>query len=127
MVGFVFRHFLLRRSQIMSRHLRSMRIRLARKRRVNRRIRRSLSAMQIAASEIEEHNWRIREENELIFVANILSDQCVYDCLVEIENDPLMRRALERINALDGRNNTANLNQAQPAFRDGSAADDGRD
>ncbi|XP_022719976.1 uncharacterized protein LOC111277825 [Durio zibethinus] len=127
MTGFFFRHFSPRSSQIMGRYLRALRARVARKRRVNKRLRRSLRAMQRAAAEIEQQNWRIRGEKELVSVANILSDQWVYACLVEVENDPLMRNAFERINAqdLDGRNIT-NRDQTQP-LRDGGANADRRE
>ncbi|XWS42657.1 hypothetical protein CRYUN_Cryun16bG0032800 [Craigia yunnanensis] len=88
MPGFYFRHFLMHRSQIMGRCLRAMKVKLTRKRRVNRRARRSLRAMQLAAVEIEMQNWRVRRENELMFVTNTLIDQLVHDLLVEFENKP---------------------------------------
>ncbi|XVE62630.1 hypothetical protein DITRI_Ditri06bG0134100 [Diplodiscus trichospermus] len=90
MAGFHFRHFLLHRSQIKgeSRCLRAMRVKLARKRRVNRRASQSLRALYIAAAEFQRWNWRIRGENEAIFAANTLINQLVHDLLLEIENDP---------------------------------------
>ncbi|XVF30882.1 hypothetical protein REPUB_Repub16aG0096400 [Reevesia pubescens] len=121
MAGFFFRHISLHQSQIKGRGLRAMRYRLAWKRCANRREKLSLQAVQTAVEEMEEQNRRIREESELMFVANILTDQWVCDCLIEVENDPLMRNAFQRINAqnLDRRSRT-NINQAQP-FRDGGA------
>ncbi|XVF30886.1 hypothetical protein REPUB_Repub16aG0096800 [Reevesia pubescens] len=128
MAGFFFRHFSLHQSQIKGRGLRAMRYRLARKRWANRRVKLSLKAVQTAVEEIKEQNRRIREESELMFVANILTDQWVYDCLIEVEKDPLMRNAFQRINAqnLDRRNRT-NINQAQPFRYGGATAGDRRE
>ncbi|XVF42506.1 hypothetical protein PTKIN_Ptkin01aG0369100 [Pterospermum kingtungense] len=120
MTGFFCRRFFLRRSKILSRRLRSMRAGLERKRRVNRLVRRSLNALKLAAVEIEERNWRIKEENDLMFVEDTLTNLWINDRLVELENDPLIR------NALDERNNI-NVNQAQPLPGGGGAADDSRD
>ncbi|XP_017985260.1 PREDICTED: uncharacterized protein LOC18595768 isoform X2 [Theobroma cacao] len=89
--------------------LRAMRVRLAKKRRAIRRMRQSLSALQIAAEQIDRRNERIIAENALI-------DQLVYDLLAEIENDPLIRAQ-----NLDGRNIITN--QAPPPR---GGADDGR-
>ncbi|KAK8589710.1 hypothetical protein V6N13_088528 [Hibiscus sabdariffa] len=93
------------------RGLRSMRARLARTQRVNRRVMQSLIASQVAAAEKEEQIRRVREEMELLFIANVLDDVWVHDCLFEVENDPLMRTAFQRINyQIPGRRNTANMN-----------------
>lgn len=93
-------------------------------------MRRSLNDMEIAAAEFEVRNWRIREEIDLMLVANIFSDQLIQDRLAELESDPLMRNAFERLHAqnLEERNNI-NVNQAQP-FQDddaAAAADDRRE
>ncbi|GMI65104.1 hypothetical protein HRI_000179700 [Hibiscus trionum] len=114
MTGFWFHHFRLRRFNIKGRGLRTMRAKLARNRRVNRRLMQSLLASQIAAAEKEEQNRRIREEIELLFVANVLDDVWVHDCLFEIENDPLMSIAFERINSrIPGRRNTLSMDRTR--------------
>ncbi|EOY26542.1 Uncharacterized protein TCM_028338 [Theobroma cacao] len=116
MAVFFFHRFGLNRYQNMGRRVRAIRVRLAKKRRAIRRMRQSLSALQIAAEQIDRRNERIIAENALI-------DQLVYDLLAEIENDPLMRSAVEAIRAqnLDGRNIITN--QAPPPR---GGADDGR-
>ncbi|XP_039006045.1 uncharacterized protein LOC120133548 [Hibiscus syriacus] len=120
MTGFWFHQFGLRRFNIKGRGhgLRIMRARLARDRRVNRRVMQSLIASQVAAAEIEEQIRRIREEVELRFVANVLDDLWVHDCLFEVENDPLMRNALERINSQNmGRRSTLRMNRTRTFTR----------
>ncbi|KAK8712897.1 hypothetical protein V6N13_148125 [Hibiscus sabdariffa] len=88
-----------------------MRARLARTRRVNRRVMQSLIASQVETAEKEEQVRRIREEMELLFIANVLNDVWVHDSLFEVENDPLMRTAFQRINyQVPGRRNTPNMN-----------------
>ncbi|KAE8722282.1 hypothetical protein F3Y22_tig00014213pilonHSYRG00115 [Hibiscus syriacus] len=54
------------------RGLRAMRARLARERKVNRRVMQSLIASRVAAAEMEEQIRRIRQEMELQFQDNIL-------------------------------------------------------
>ncbi|KAK8689819.1 hypothetical protein V6N13_088529 [Hibiscus sabdariffa] len=89
-----------------------MRARLARTRRANRRVIQSLKSSQVAAAEKEEQIRRVREEMELLFITNVLDDVWVHDCLFEVENDPLMRTAFQRINyQIPGRRNTANMNR----------------
>ncbi|KAK6263977.1 hypothetical protein QUC31_012093 [Theobroma cacao] len=113
----------------MRRRLRAMRVRLEKKRRAIRRMRQSLSSLQIAAEQIErDHELmfaaeQIDRRNERIIAENALIDQLVYDLLAEIENDPLIRSAVEAIRAqnLDGRNIITN--QAPPPR---GGADDGR-
>ncbi|XP_017985261.1 PREDICTED: uncharacterized protein LOC18595768 isoform X3 [Theobroma cacao] len=106
----------------MGSRLRAMRVRLAKKRRAIRRMRQSLSALQIAAEQIErDHELmfaaeQIDRRNERIIAENALIDQLVYDLLAEIENDPLIRAQ-----NLDGRNIITN--QAPPPR---GGADDGR-
>ncbi|KAB2058739.1 hypothetical protein ES319_A11G254600v1 [Gossypium barbadense] len=117
MTGFWFHHFWLPRFPIMGRGLRVMRATLSRTRRVNGRVMRSLRDSQVAASEMVRQNRRTRAKLELIFVANTLANQWVYDRLVEIENDPLMRNAFERTRNLGGtERNSLNMNRAR-AFR----------
>ncbi|KAK6232845.1 hypothetical protein QUC31_009866 [Theobroma cacao] len=115
MTGFFFHHFCLNRSQSMGRHLRAMRVRLARKRRAIRRMRQSLSALRIAAEQIDRRNERMIAENALI-------DQLVYNLLAEIENNPLIRNAFEGIDA----QNLDERNQAQLP-RGGGGVDDRRE
>lgn len=58
------------------------------------------------AAEMEDQIRRIRGEMERQLVADIFTDLWVYDCLIQLENDPFMRDALQRIHAqnLDPRN-----------------------
>ncbi|KAK8628385.1 hypothetical protein V6N13_064092 [Hibiscus sabdariffa] len=92
---------------IKGRGLRAMRARLARLRMVNRRVMQSVITSQVAADQMEEQHRRIREAMDLRRVANALDDLWVLDCLFEVENDPLMRTAFQRINSQNpGRRNT---------------------
>ncbi|GMI79083.1 hypothetical protein HRI_001577600 [Hibiscus trionum] len=100
MVGFFFRLFSQHRSQIiLGRCPRGLGVRLERRRRRNRRALESLGAWEAAAAVMEERNRRIRRELRLQFVLNSLADSLVHHCLVEVENDPVMRDAFERIDA----------------------------
>ncbi|KAL4376025.1 hypothetical protein GQ457_02G031640 [Hibiscus cannabinus] len=108
MTGFWFHLFCLPRLHIIKgRGLRAMRARLARQRMVNRRVMQSVITSQVAAEQMEEQHRRIREAMDLRRVANALDDLWVLDCLFEVENDPLMRTAFQRINSQNpGRRNT---------------------
>ncbi|XP_021282884.1 uncharacterized protein LOC110415532 [Herrania umbratica] len=118
MAVFSFHRFGLTRYQNMGSRLRAMRVRLAKKRRAIKRMRQSLSALQIAAEQIERDlifaAEQIDRRNERIVAENSLVDRLVYDLLAEIENDPLIRSAVEAIRTqnLDGRNII--INQAPP-------------
>ncbi|XP_039006089.1 uncharacterized protein LOC120133603 [Hibiscus syriacus] len=102
MVGFFFRQFLQHRSRIiLGRSLRDLRVRLAGSRRRNRRALESLGAWEAAAAVMEERNRTIREELRRQFALNSLANLLVHDRLVEVENDPLMRDAFQRIEAQD--------------------------
>ncbi|MBA0861070.1 hypothetical protein Goshw_024099 [Gossypium schwendimanii] len=78
---------------------RDPRARFGRERKVNRRMMRSLKALQVAASEIEELYRRTRAVIQLMSEANKLADGWIYEFLIMIENDPLMMNAFEMINA----------------------------
>ncbi|XP_039045504.1 uncharacterized protein LOC120185323 [Hibiscus syriacus] len=100
MVGFFFRRFLQHRSQIiLGRWLRDLRVRVAGRRRRNRRALESLGTWKAAAAVMEERNRAIRGELRRQFVLNSLTNLLVHDRLVEVENDPLMRDAFQRINS----------------------------
>ncbi|KAK8712898.1 hypothetical protein V6N13_148126 [Hibiscus sabdariffa] len=114
MTGFWFHHFGLHRFNMKGRGLRTMRARLARTGRANRHMIQSLISSQVAAAEKEEQIRRIREEMELLSIANVLDDVWVHDCLFEVENDPLMGTAFQRINyQIPGRRNTPNMNRTR--------------
>ncbi|TYJ11238.1 hypothetical protein E1A91_A11G261900v1 [Gossypium mustelinum] len=107
MVGFFFRRILQHRSQILlGQRLRAMRFRLGRERRRNMRAMELLEDWEGEAAEMEDQIRRIRGEMERQLVADIFTDLWVYDCLIQLENDPFMRDALQRIHAqnLDPRN-----------------------
>ncbi|XP_039022504.1 uncharacterized protein LOC120154974 [Hibiscus syriacus] len=102
MVGFLFRQFLQHRSRIiLGRLLRDLRVRMAGRRRRNRRVLESLEAWEAAAVVMEERNRNIREELRRQFALNSLANLLVHDRLVEVENDPLMRDAFRRTNGQD--------------------------
>ncbi|KAH1083217.1 hypothetical protein J1N35_022978 [Gossypium stocksii] len=107
MVGFFFRRILQHRSEILlGQRLRAMRFRLGREGRRNRRAMELLEDWEGAAAEMEDQIRRIRGEMERQVVADIFAELWVYDSLIQLENDPLMRDALQRIHAqnLDPRN-----------------------
>ncbi|KAL4378982.1 hypothetical protein GQ457_02G031650 [Hibiscus cannabinus] len=99
MTGFWFHLFCLPRLRLHIIKGRGLRARLARQRMVNRRVMQSVITSQVAAEQMEEQHQRIREAMDLRRVANALDDLWVLDCLFEVENDPLMRTAFQRINS----------------------------
>ncbi|TYI57390.1 hypothetical protein E1A91_D11G277400v1 [Gossypium mustelinum] len=116
MVGFFFGRILQHRSQILlGQRLRAMRFRLGREGRRNRRAMELLVGWEGAAAEMEDQIRRIRGEMERQLVADIFTDLWVYDCLIQLENDPLMRDALQRIHAQNLHpRNLIYINQLQP-------------
>ncbi|XP_039048865.1 uncharacterized protein LOC120189728 [Hibiscus syriacus] len=116
MVGFFFGHFLQRRSQIiLGRCLRDLRVGLARRRRRNRHALESLGAWKAAVAVTGEQNRRIRVGMRRQCVVDSLTNLLIHHCLLEVENDPSMRDAFQRIDAENlNLRNFADMNPPRP-------------